>query len=104
MLTLYRRGNPIQTKRLQPPTSDSDHALFLFFALGFHSSLSRVGGLHESRNNFSGRFNTDSSGSFANVAPQSKLGVLSKRWFGDSSGDFTHSCSFRAALSLYCSS
>lgn len=59
-----------------------------------------MGGLHESRNNFSGRFNTDSSGSFAHVAPQSKLGILSERWFGDSGADLTHSRSFRAALSL----
>lgn len=59
-----------------------------------------MGGLHEYRNNFIGSFNTDSSGGFTNVAPQPKLGVLSKRWFGNSGAGHIGSRSFRAALSL----
>jgi hypothetical protein len=100
MFTLHRCGNGIQRKRLQLPTSDSHHALFPFFALDFYSSLSRVGGLYESRNNFTGSFNTDSSGGFTNVAPQPKLGVLSKRWVGHSGAGHTRSRSFGATLSL----
>lgn len=59
-----------------------------------------MGGLHESRNNFIGSFNTDSSGGFTNVASQPKLGVLSKRWLGHSGAGHTRSRSFGAALSL----
>jgi hypothetical protein len=87
-------------EELQLPTSDRHHALFPFFALEFHTSLSRVGGLHESWNNFIGSFNTDSIGGFTNVAPQPKLGVLPKRWVGPSGAGHTRSRSFGAALSL----
>jgi hypothetical protein len=59
-----------------------------------------VGELHESRNNFIGSFNTHSSWGFTNVAPQSKLGVLSKRWLGPSGADHPYSRSYGAALSF----
>ncbi len=55
--------------------------------------------LYESWNNFTGSFNTYSSRSFTNVAPQSKLGVLSKRWPGYIGADFTYPGSFGADLS-----
>ncbi len=87
-------------EELQLPTPDNHHALFPFFALEFQTSLSRVGGLHESRNNFIDSFNTHSSGGFTNVAPQPKLGVLPKRWVGHSGACHTRSRSFGAALSL----
>ncbi len=87
-------------EKLQLPTSDNHHAFSPFFVLKFHSSLSRVGGLYESRNNSIGSFNTYSSGGFTNVAPQPKLGVLPKRWVGHGGAYHTRSRPFGAALSL----
>ena len=58
-----------------------------------------MSGLHESRNNFNGSFNTYSSRSFTNVAPQSQLGLLSKRWFGHIGAGFTRPGSSGADLS-----
>jgi hypothetical protein len=86
-------------RKLQLSTSDCDHAHCPLSVIAFCLSLNFVGCFYESGNNSTLSFDTYAGWGFANVASQSKLGVLSKRWFGHRRIDFTRSHTFGEDLS-----